>query len=114
LEEENDYLIEGDCILPSKLSIFKKKNPSEEMKFCFLAYTNLSSDEKLDLVRQHHTGEKDWTHDHSDEAMTGMIDRMIEYSDFIKKECEKYSVQYFDVSHDFSEVHDRAFRYLLG
>jgi len=111
-EEERGYLIEGDSILPSQINeLIAEGKP---IKCCFLGYTELTKDEKLILVRKHHQGGVDWTKGISDDAMLKMIDEMIEFSKYLKKECAKYNIKYYDVSHDFEGAGNAAFEYLFA
>jgi hypothetical protein len=111
-DEESDYLIEGDSLLPSK--IHELIVAGKPVKCCFLGYAELNKEEKLALVRQYHQGEIDWTRDIPDEEMLPMVDSMIEFSKYLKEECKKYDIKYFDISHDFEGVRNEAFEYLFG
>lgn len=111
-KEESDYLIEGDSILPSQVS--ELIGQGKPIKCCFLGYTEMTKDEKLALIRQHHQGDIDWTKNLSDEEMLPLIEEMIEFSKYLKQECEKCGIKYFDISHDFDGVRDEAFEYLFG
>lgn len=111
-KEEQGYLIEGDSILPSQINeLITEQKP---IRCCFLGYTELTKDEKLSLVRAHHQGEVDWTRNISDEEMLSLIEEMIQFSTFLKQECTKYGINYFDVSHDFEGTRDAAFAYMFG
>lgn len=112
LREERGYLIEGDSIVPSQVNELIAEGKS--VRCCFLGYTQLTKDEKLTLVRQHHQGDIDWTRKIPDEEMLPMIDEMIEFSKYLKQECAKYNIKYFDVSHDFEGVRNEAFEYLFA
>jgi len=112
LKEEREYLVEGDSILPSQINEFIVEQ--KPVKCCFLGYTDLTKDEKLSLIRQYHQGEIDWTKNISDKEMLIMIDEMIEFSKYLEQECAKYSIKYFDVSHDFESVRNEAFEYLFA
>lgn len=109
-EEEKDYLLEGDCILPSQIK--ELQDAGRPIKACFLGYTQLNADEKLALVRRHHQGEIDWTKEIPDDQMLGMVNEMIEFSHYLKEECAKHGIPFFDVSPDFAAVQDEAFNYL--
>jgi hypothetical protein len=86
----------------------------QPVKCCFLGYTELSKDEKLALIREHHQGAIDWTKNISNEEMLPMIDEMIQFSKHLQEECAKYGIKYFDVSHDFEGVRNEAFEYLFS
>lgn len=112
LDEENNYLIEGDSILPAQINELIVEGKS--VRCCFLGFAELTKDEKLALVRKYHQGGVDWTKSISDEEMLPMIDEMIQFSKYLKEECAKYGIEYFDISHDFEGVRDEAFQYLFS
>lgn len=112
LNEERDYLIEGDSLIPSRVN--ELLTAGKPIKCCFLGYTELNKEEKLSLVRQYHQEQIDWTRGISDEEMLPMIEDMIQFSKYLKDECEKYGIRYFDVSHDFNKTRDLAFGYLFS
>ena len=109
---QESYTVEGDSILPLQVAKLKEKY-FKNIKCCFLGYCTLSAKQKLDLVRTFHVGEKDWTHKHDDEAMLGMIEGMIQYSKYLKEECNKYNIAFFDVSEDFENTQTKAFEFLV-
>lgn len=111
-EEEKDFLIEGDSILPSQVNEMLVDGKS--VKACFVGYTEMSKENKLSLVRKHNQGEIDWTKGISDEEMTNMIDEMIEFSTYIKDQCDKYGFKYFDISNNFESAHEEVFKYLFS
>ncbi len=111
-KEERDFLIEGDTILPSQINELLLAD--KPIKCCFFGYTKLTADDKLSLVREYHQGDADWTKDISDKEMMHMIDEMIQFSKYLEGECSKYKIKYFDVSHDFDGVRNKAFEYLFS
>jgi 2-phosphoglycerate kinase len=112
LDEESNYLIEGDSILPEQVNELRAQG--KLVRACFIGYPELSVEEKLSLVRQHHQGEVDWTKEISDEDLFPMIESMIDFSKLLKEECTKYGIKYFDISHDFEKARDSAFEYLFA
>lgn len=111
-KEESKYLIEGDSLIPNRVN--KLIVEGQSIKCCFLGYAELTKEEKLALVRQYHQGKIDWTKGISDEEMLPMIDDMIQFSKYLKEECAKYEIRYFDVSHDFEGARKEAFEYLFA
>lgn len=111
LQEEQDFLIEGDSILPAQVN--ELLVAGKPIKCCFVGYTELTKEDKFLLVRKYQQGNTDWTKGVSDDQMLVMIDEMIQFSKYLKEECVKYGIKYFDVSHDFDGVRDQAFDYLF-
>ena len=112
LKEEDDFLIEGDCILPKQVDEIRKQHT--DIKSCFVGYAELQNEEKLSLIRKYHQGNTDWTKDILDDELILLIDQMIEFSIYLKEECLKYHIPYFDISHDFEKPRLEAFEYLFG
>ena len=111
IKEERDYIVEGDSFLPGQIQeLIAERKP---VKCCFLGYTELTEDEKLAIVRQHHQGDIDWTKGISDADMRSMIGEMIEFSKKLKEDSARCGIKYFDVSHDFEGIRDVAFNYLF-
>ena len=113
LASEIDYVLEGDAILPKQVNEFIIENPAK-LKACFLGYDKIDPEEKLTLVRKfnHHPGE--WTDEYSDQHMLKLLGRTIEFSAYLRKECEIYKLAYFAVSADFEKAHDEIFNYLFN
>ena len=109
--EERDFLIEGDSILP--VQVQELASEGNKVRACFLGYSEVSKEEKIALVRMYHQGTIDWTKDISDEEMLDLVDQMIEFSKYLKEECAKYDIEYFDISHNFEEPRKEAFNYLF-
>ena len=110
LINEEEYLIEGDAILPSQVK--KLVDEGKNIRACFVGYTKLNPEEKLKSLRKYGDGKKDWTNNQTDETMLLILERTIDYSKYIKGECEKYGIKFFDVSSDFEKVCDQVFDYM--
>lgn len=113
LKTQDSYAVEGDCILPKHIFEIQEKY-SEHIKCCFIGYCSILPEEKLNILRKFNMGEKDWTHKHEDEVLLGMIEEIIEHSAYLKKECEKYNIKFFDVSEDFKQSQEEAFKFLMS
>ncbi len=109
---EKNYLIEGEVILPIHINEFKEEFPDIQMKVCFIGYTQITPEEKLKLVRTYNTGIDDWTVKNSDEKMLEHVTNTVEFSKYLKEECEKYNLPFFDVSENFKETHEEIFKFL--
>ena len=109
--EEKDFVIEGDSILPSQ--VYEMITAGKPIKVCFIGYAEITQDEKFAMVRKYHQGEIDWTQGISDAEIIPMIDNMIEFSKWLKEECDKYKIKYFDISHDFEATHQKIFNHLF-
>ena len=104
------YAIEGE-LLPRHVESFRQKYPSQ-VKACFLGYSETTPAQKLQEIRTYAGFPNDWSSDYSDENLLNTIERMIEFSHYLKQECAKYNLRYFDVSHDFLQTLDEVVLYI--
>jgi len=111
VEWTDDYLIEGDSLLPKYIPSFLDKY-KEEVKCCFVGFTTMSPKNKLAEIRKYSSHKDDWTQKRSDKQMLKAINSMIEFSKYLKIECLKHDIKYFDVSEKFQENLDEIFNYL--
>ena len=108
-----DYVIEGEAMLPQLVAPLIEKNP-DKIKAVFLGYTEINVEDKVGLVKNHGTGEKDWLTKQSDEYIRDHVGNMIAYSKMIKSGCEKHGLSYFDTSEDFLGAIESATDFLVG
>jgi len=108
---EEEYLVEGDALLPKHAALLKEAHP--DIRPCFLGYTNVDESEKLRVIREFGQGRKDdWTNKESDDNVRAMIKRAMKYSVYLRDECSKLAIPYFDMSEDFTGMLERVFAYL--
>jgi hypothetical protein len=112
IEEEENYLVEGDAILPEQVMELIKDYPND-IKTCFVGFHEISPEEKLRLIRTFKQ-EIDWTDNHSDDQMMKYVNMMIPFSKYLKGECLKYNLKFFDISKDFEKVHKEIYDYLVN
>ena len=112
IHSDIDYLIEGEAFLPSLLQELLIKYPNQ-IKICFLGYTEISLVAKYNDILKHAT-KHDWLVQESDEAIKQHIKNMISYSKTIQKECKKYNMKFFDTSSNFLSALQQAETYLIG
>ncbi len=109
--EELNYLIEGDGILPSKIAELIK-DFSNEIKACFVGFSEISLQDKFKKIKEFGENKDDWTKRVSDEKLMSNIEDMIMFSKYLKSECNKYNIRYFDSSDNFCEYLENVFQYL--
>lgn len=112
LEMEANYFIEGDGILPKHMAELIEQYP-KEVKSCFVEFSEADVNQKLRNVRGF-AGKSDWTDKVVDAELTQNIKKMIKFSNYLKNECSKYNISYFDSSNEnFNEYLERVFQYLV-
>jgi 2-phosphoglycerate kinase len=110
ISEEPNYLIEGDGILPGQVTELSQLHPNS-IQSAFVGYTEMSAEVKLKEIRKFGGQKDDWTLNYSNDEMENYITDMIEFSKYLKTECEKNNIPFFDVSSDFSNKIDEVFNY---
>lgn len=108
-----DYVIEGEAMLPQLVADLVEKHP-DRIRAVFVGYTEISVEDKVDLVKKHGAGESDWLTSKSDEYIRDHIGNMIAYSKMIREECDKHGLSYFDTSEDFLGAIEAASDVLVG
>ncbi len=94
-----DYVIEGDVLLPKYLS--KYLNYSD-VKVCYIGFSNISVSEKTKNILKYRK-EGDWTTQYSEKELRKFVRWGINESKKYKKECKKLEVMYYDIDKDFEE-----------
>ncbi len=113
LWEGEDYVIEGEAILPELTRTLMDDNP-KKVKACFLGYAHVTVAEKVKETKVFSVGKRDWLTNESDETIHRHIENMVQYSRKVKSQCAKHNVRYFDTSTNFISTIDRATQYLLN
>ena len=111
IEAGMDYIIEGYTILPEHVSEIQSVHP-DQVKSCFIGYTRIDPEKKLEEIRIYSGLPNDWAKSASDRDILELINRSIRYSAFLKEECEIFHIPYFDQSEDFIGTHRSILVYL--
>ncbi|MBC8207338.1 MAG: hypothetical protein ISR85_04445 [Kiritimatiellales bacterium] len=109
---DGDYVIEGEAILPNLVRELLDKYP-DQIKICFVGYTDVDVDKKAREIKTYSDGTADWLTKESDDHIRDHIDNMVTHSRRIKADCETYGISYFDTSTDFPGTIEEAIDYLL-
>ncbi|OGC58289.1 hypothetical protein A3A70_03300 [candidate division WWE3 bacterium RIFCSPLOWO2_01_FULL_42_11] len=102
---ENDYVIEGDCFLPKQAAALGQDH---EVKSCFLGVSSM----ELETILQNR-GHNSWIDALSPEKLKELPNWIVDLSALFKGESQKYGVQYFDLSGDYSGVMEQAYEFLV-
>lgn len=113
LKEEPQYLIEGDGLLPNQIVELLSEFPND-IKTCFVGFSEIDPQEKLKQVRKFGGNMDDWTKNIPDEELIKHIKAMVEFSKYLKSECTKYGISYFESSNNFPEYLEKVFQYLIN
>lgn len=107
-----DYIFEGEAVLPELMVELLKKYPNQ-IRICFIGYTQVNIDQKVKNVKEFSDGEGDWLSNEPDEYIISHIKNMMVYSRRIRKSCRENNIKYFDTSENFIAVVDSSVKYLM-
>lgn len=110
INKGRSYLIEGDGILPRHVSKLVDSHPND-IKACFIGFTEINHLEKFKQIRNFGIVKNDWTKNISDAELLKSIQNMVDVSKYIKTECQKYNLSYFDCSKHFEENLEKVIKY---
>jgi hypothetical protein len=111
LENQQDYLLEGDVLMPAHAVELRERFGSS-VRACFMGYETVDSLAKVHDIRRHATGKKDWTNECDDSHLLRIVGEFKALSAQMRIECAKYELAYFDGSADFFTAIDEAAAYL--
>jgi hypothetical protein len=110
VETDVHYIIEGE-ILPEHAHELARHYP-DQIRACFLGYAEIAPRQKLAEIRAFSGHANDWMEDYTDEEILALVEENIAFSRYLREECGRLSLAYFDISEDFLEVHNRVIAYL--
>ena len=112
-EDEIDYMLEGVQVLPTHArELFEKLDG--RVRACFVGFAEVDTLEKFRDIRRFGGGLDDWLRDYDDQRLIGEIERLKAFSEYIRSECDKYHLRYFETSADLQQTVDEVVLYLKG
>ncbi len=103
LESGDDFLLEGDVLLPKHLIEFDHSTHAG-IKACFIGYADVDPVKKLRAIREHASDGIDWTEELDDARLLSLIGELRTFSDYLRRECCHYKIPYFDSSTCFASA----------
>lgn len=113
LENRQDYLLEGDVLLPSHVVELRARFGAA-VKSCFIGYETADSPAKVGDIRRHAEGKQDWTNECDDAHLLRIVDEFKSLSAQLRIECAQFELAYFDGSADLFAAIEKAAAYLRG
>ena len=111
LEDDVQYLFEGDFLLPGHAAELKALW-GDGVRAAFLGYAEASPGAKLRDMRSFGGEPNDWVSGLPDERAREIAATNIRFSRRVRQECASLGLAYFETSHEFPRVLDSALRYL--
>jgi hypothetical protein len=113
LETNVTYLFEADLLLPKHAAELMREHGAQ-VRACFIGYTEVSPEAKLQEIRRFGGEPNDWVQESTDDDVLTLINEMMEFSSYLQRECAIHHLEYFDSSADFPGTLDAAFHYLTA
>lgn len=85
---KTDCVIEGESLLPSLLFELREKYPND-IRSCFLGFTNVDVDLKRKEIKKFSLLDNDWLVDKPEDYIIEHIQNMVKHSKMIKEQCIK-------------------------
>lgn len=101
-----NYVIEGDSFLPEHVSKLQKEF---QVKSCFLGLSNL----KPETLKNNPSKNDWWINKMNAEQLINLCQWIQDMSAILKKECELYKIEYFDLAENHKEQMEKAYLYLF-
>ena len=86
---------------------------SHQIKICFLGFTEVNPQVKMDEIKRFRLAENDWLCKESDAYILDHVNNMITHSQKIKMACTAHGLPYFDTSANFLDAIEDAMIYLI-
>ena len=104
---KENYLFDIPFLYPKDLSLIDTSNTI----IIFLGYPNLSIEENFHNIREY-DHDNYWTKNVSDDELKSMCKENIDFSIYLKDECLRYNIPYFDTSYNREEVLNDVIKYV--
>ncbi|MDD3475218.1 MAG: hypothetical protein PHP08_05000 [Candidatus Dojkabacteria bacterium] len=95
-----DYVIEGDVLLPQYLKRYKD---SSDVRVCYIGFPTTTVSQKMEDILNSRKG-GDWTFQYKENELKKFIRWSIKESKKYGRECRKYGIQYYDLSKNFEDT----------
>ena len=104
IENSEDCLLEGTYLLPEYV-VELQQNYNAQIRSCFMGYADMDIKEKARHIREYgiKNYEMDWSSEDEKEALE-KAQFLKEFSVFIKTECKKYNLTYFESATDHQKT----------
>jgi putative acetyltransferase len=114
VENSEDCLLEGTYLLPEYV-VELQQMYGDETRACFVGYTQIDTWNKVRQLRDYGVLSGDWDlSSGNDEEARQKVEFLKQFSMYIKAECDRYGLMYFENSSDHWKTIDEVVRFLGG
>jgi 2-phosphoglycerate kinase len=112
LESGVQCIFEGDMIVPKHVAELREIADGE-VHSCFVGYTDIDPERKLEEIRRHAGYPNDWLNEHDDHYILELVEYGIGFSRYLAQECDRLDFRYFDCSTDSPGTMEAVVAYLV-
>ena len=99
-DTEEKFIIDSAHIMPIDIVKYIDR---EKWDIIYVGYPNISAQDKFNLIRKLEH-EASWTHRRNDEELFPMIEKLIENSKEIERQCKELNIRFIDTSGDIKDI----------
>lgn len=103
--KEEKFIIDSAHIMPKDIIRYINR---ENWNIYYVGYPNITKEEKFAIIRMYDTS-KDWTNKRTDEDLLNTIDKLINISKEIEKQCLELNIPFIDSSNNLLEDIKKAY-----
>jgi hypothetical protein len=111
VETDVHYCIEGE-ILPAHAAELRQRFPGQ-VRACFLGYADIAPKHKLAQLREFGGHPNDWMAGYAEGDILELVEQNVVFSRYLREECGRLGIAYFDTSEHFEEALNHAMAYLM-
>lgn len=102
--QEENFIIDSAHVMPEDIVKYLDK---EKWDIYYLGYPSLTAKEKLEIIRKYDSKE-DWTFKRTDEELLEILDKLIDISKEMKRQCAELGVTFIDTGSNVNEAIQKA------
>ena len=99
------YVVEGDSILPNHVSQLQKEF---DVRACFLGASHISPE-----IFVKYKSKNNWITNLNNSQLHELCSWIMDISTYLESECARLHIRYFDVSKNYTDKVEQAYRHLL-
>ncbi len=115
IDNQNDIVKDKEYYFIDTCHLYPKdiiKYNLDNTIIVFVGYNDLDIDKKIRDIRKY--DKKTWSNSINDNDLRDYLISGINYSNEVKKECEKYNIKYFDTGRNFKKIMKEIEKYIIN
>ena len=109
-----DYFVSAQDQGAPELGINAESPNEKRARKLWPRYAGTTPEKKLKEIRWFRGSVNGWIQKHPDQYILDLAEEMIEFSRYVRDECNRYGLPHFDVSDNIASIVERAYLMLCG